>query len=142
MSNCSNSGFEVVVTKRVLLTEEDIEDIVVTALEGGIGYWACLDNTGDAYENAPDDEPTAITCTKELLAGNTVVFLDEEDWEDGKDTVYELNIEKLLKGVQLWLENSTFDFIDRDGKLNFDMFDAIQADSIIQYALFGEIVFA
>ena len=50
----------------VRLTDEDIEDIVVTALEGGIGYWACLDNTGKEYEEAPEDEPVSITATKIL----------------------------------------------------------------------------
>ena len=27
------------------LTEHDILDILTTAIEGGIGYWCCLDNT-------------------------------------------------------------------------------------------------
>ena len=48
-------------------TEEDITDIVITALEGGIGYWACLDNTGEEFENAPKEEAVSETTARILL---------------------------------------------------------------------------
>lgn len=39
----------------IKVTEEDISDILCSAIEGGIGYWACLDNTTEEFKDAPKD---------------------------------------------------------------------------------------
>ena len=132
------TAYEIKAEVSVWLTDTDIEDIMVTALEGGIGYWSVLDNTGPEFEEAPEDEPVAITATKILLSGGELVFYDVED----KDEKYVLTLSKLLNGVKLFIEQGH----DRYGAFNqheIDMchFDSDCADTLVQLALFGEIVF-
>ena len=43
---------EIKFTVEKILTVEDMDDIMTTALEGGIGYWACLDNSTPEWEKA------------------------------------------------------------------------------------------
>ena len=119
------------------LTREDVEDIIVGALEGGIGYWCCLDNRGDAFEYAPEDEPTAITAAKLVLDGPGILLIDEEE-----EKTYELSLERFLNGFRLWLENGG-DTYGAVSKLGVDTYqiDADAADAIIQYALFGEVMY-
>lgn len=108
------------------LTEEDITDIVVTALEGGIGYWACLDNTGEEFENAPEEEAVSETVARILLNNGSVFFEDEE-------ARYELTLEKLLNGIEK--------YANENGGLDMDDLDADMADAIVQYAIFGEVIY-
>lgn len=52
--------YDVKTTKGIIkVTEEDIEDIMCTALEGGINYWAHYDRSDEEYlpYKDYDDEP-------------------------------------------------------------------------------------
>lgn len=111
------------------LTEEDITDIVVTALEGGIGYWACLDNTGEEFENAPEEEAVSETVARILLNNGSVFFEDEED----PSARYELTLEKLLNGIEK--------YANENGGIDMDYLDADMADAIVQYAIFCEVIY-
>lgn len=121
----------------VKLTHQDIEDIVVTALEGGIGYWACLDNSGETFESAPKDEPVAITASKILLNGGGLTFLDDED----HSVEWLMTLEKLLNGVKLYLETDCGPGCIENGVIECGMIDAEAADMIFQFALFGELIY-
>ena len=105
---------------------ETLENIVVTALEGGIGYWAVLDNTTkiwDKYDYC--DLPCSQAAFELLYNGKNLRFYDTED----KTEVWHLTWTKLIKGVELF------------GGVKEEDIDATVADRIIQYALFGKIVF-
>lgn len=55
-----------------------------------------------------------------------------------------LDRDKFLAGFKLWLENDrdSYDAIDySDGSVDCGQIDATCADEIVQYALFGELVF-
>ncbi len=120
----------------VKLTDQDIEDIIVTALECGIGYWACLDNTSETYMNAPDDEPVAITASKILLDGGDIKLLDDED----HDTYWFLNLTSLYNGLSKWISGwGGMTAVEKD-MLDTAYVDAEAADIIVQLALFGELV--
>ena len=132
---------EVKVSMNVNVSDEDIEDIVVTAIEGGIGYWACLDNSGERWIDTPKDESYAETATKILLEGDGVTFLDDED----HDTSWVLTLEKLMKGIEMYL-NSDRGLGCLDGSnvsvvIDTCQIDAEAADMIVQYALFGELIY-
>lgn len=116
-------------TKCQEITEEDISDIVITAIEGGIGYWACLDNTGEEFENAPKDEAVSETVARILLNNGSVTLIDEED----DYARYELTLEKLLNGIEKYAQEN--------GGIDMDYLDAIMADMIVQYAIFCEVVY-
>lgn len=127
---------EIKVTESYYFTEDDFENIVVTALEGGIGYWACLDNSdveppewGD-WSKKPKDVPTSVYAWRILRDGGTLHFLDEED----DSAEYFVDLVDLYNGIAFALRNQ-----DWDGDM--DMLDADIADMIFQYAIFGEVVY-
>ena len=120
--------FKVQITKE--FTDEDMEDIVVTALEGGIGYWACLDNTGKEWNNQPDDTPTSEYAWKILKEGGELLFIDEED----DDAEYHLDLQTLLYGIGKAIEIGTWGG-------DMDIVDAEVADAIFQYAIFDDIIY-
>lgn len=114
------------------INDEQVEDLIVTALEGGIGYWAVLANNIPEfvkYDEQYPEEPTSIVVSKILLDGGTVTFLDVED----ADGPWTLTLVKLLGGLaQFWEEG---------GEPDLDNFDSLDADSVIQLALFKERVY-
>jgi hypothetical protein len=113
------------------LTEDDISTIMVNGIETSIGYWAGLNNSTKEWDDKPADEPSSTWATKLLLEGKEVLFYDRED-EDRE--YFPLTLEKLIKGFQMNAEKRPFD-------AELDQGDAITYDAIIQYALFGEIVY-
>ena len=124
----------------VNITDQDIEDIIVTALEGGTGYWACLDNSRPEWEEAYEtEEVTSIIATRFLLEGKTLYFSDAEG-ED--DEIWELTTDKLVKGIRLSVINGNTDMVDfSNSNLDVLNIDSSVADCIIQYALFDKVVF-
>jgi len=123
------------------ITDEEISDILTTAIEGGIGYWACLLNDDpdwiaarEIVKNRLQDTPCYCDVGLELLkTGKAIKFEDEED-----GTIHELTMEKLLQGCAV--------FAKEEGKSPSKMladgdFDANDADMLIQYALFGEVIY-
>ena len=111
------------------LTHNDIETIMVTAIEGGIGYWACLINEGKEWDRKPKGVPSSQWATQLLLEGKEVVFEDEEDGKTLK-----LTLQKLIKGFGLNYKNRPHDNDLENG-------DSNTSDAIIQYALFGDVIY-
>lgn len=124
------------ITVTYYYTDEDLKDILITALEGGIGYWACLDNEeteapkwGD-WSKQPKDMPTAEYAWQILCDCGTLHFLDEEE----EDQEYYLTMADFFKGIGLAIKNK-----DWDGDV--DSLDACVADMIMQYAMIGSVVY-
>ena len=107
----------------ITVTAEQIENIIVTSLECQSTYWLGLDNTTPEWDDEPDELPASQYATQLILEGKTVTLYDIED----EDEVWTLTLDKLLKGISIALSNDE------------DIED--EADSVMQYALFGEIVF-
>lgn len=122
--------FKVQITKE--FTDEEMEDIVVTALEGGIGYWACLDNTTPEFKDEPKDTPTAVWCWHLLKKGKGIRFIDAEDTEEGE--TWWLTLPMLLNGIKLSSEKGYWNG-------DIDTMDANDADIVFQLSMFGEIVY-
>jgi len=113
------------------LAEKDVENIMVAAIEGGIGYWAILDNTGPCWRSRPKGEPISTWAAKLLCEGKFLRFFPAE----GRDkTEWVLTLEKLIEGIKINAER-------RPRYADMDNFDAIDVDCIIQYALFGDVIF-
>ena len=112
------------------VTENDTLNIVVTALEGGSNYWLGLDNTTPEWKDKPKGEPLSTWTAKILLDSNEVRLYDIEGTED----VPPLTLPKLLEGIRLNAKH-------RPSDANLDDIDGACADCIIQYALFGKVVF-
>lgn len=124
------------------LTTAQAGDIAIAAAEGGIGYWAILD------EYHPSRWTVGLT-TQEVPTD--FVFYTIEATTDGddlddlrdecvkRDVVMELRVTPALiaLGIERYLHaGGTFN----DG-FEFEMMDAMEADMVIQYGVFGEVVF-
>lgn len=102
-----------------------VENIIITATEGGINYWC------DVFR--PSDHVVSN--------GGSIKF-----GVDGR--FYKLTIKEFLSGLQIYAEkfsNYLVIYKTKDGlSLTIDegMIDAEGADMIIQYALWGEIRFS
>lgn len=119
----------------ILVTDEDIDDIMVSALEGGVNYWCYRVDVVGCYKGEYASE--------QIARGGELQFKVIEEFEDGKDT-YLLNKAKLISGLKRYLEDSD-DIIARDVKTEYVLdtcnIDGCRADMIIQYALFGELIY-
>jgi len=115
---------------KIPVTGEQIENIVVTALEGGIGYWAALDNTKPEWADKPDSMPVSQYAVELLLKGVRLEFSDVED-----ETIMYLDLDKLLDGIRVTAVKQSWDF-------DFEEIDSIIADCIFQYGMFGEIIYS
>lgn len=112
------------------ITENMVESVLVGAFEGGSNYWVGVNNTGEIWERKPQGEPLATWATKLVLDGETVELYDRED----EDEVFHLTLEGIMNGFKLNAINRPWDSDIEEG-------DATTADCILQYALFGKIVF-
>lgn len=129
------------VEMNVRITQEDIDDIMCTALEGGINYWCRKAEVVGEYLGEYGSE--------QISRGGTLKLHDSEE-----DAVYELDKEKLIEGIKMYLEDpeKPYDILESASDsvgcskgefvLDFCMVDAVVADMIIQYALFRTIVYA
>lgn len=113
------------IEKNIELSNEEVSDLMVTALEGGINYWCRKAKVVQC--------PTDYTFASDVIAlGGTLMLYDAES-----DEKWELTLEKFLKGVKWYCEQSGY----TDGGDLMQEHDADTADQIVQYALFDEIVF-
>ncbi len=127
----SEKKFTVQLQIEANLTQQDIDDIMVGALEGGITYWcSSAEVVGGEYlgEYASD----------QISRGGSLMLYDAESSDK-----WELTLEKFLNGVKLWLQNGDdrYHALQKDGTLDTGEIDGEMADLIVQYALFGELVF-
>lgn len=123
-------NYNVEINKKYTVTTQDIDDIMVTALEGGINYWCRKAEVVGEYlgEYASD----------QISRGGSLILYDAESSDH-----WELNLEKLLNGIQKAIEDNWFSDYDWyvDGELDCCQIDAEVADTIVQFALFDDIVF-
>lgn len=126
------------------LSVGEVIDIIATACEGGIGYWAVLWNEGKEWDEAEKrllesgEDPLYCDVFWEVLrSGGKVKFTDaESEKPDSKGTWY-MDLEKFKSGcAQYAKERGSVVKALADGA-----FDAIEADCLFQYALFGEIIY-
>ena len=127
----SEKKFEVRVEINVSLSEENIDDIMVSALEGGINYWC--------REAEVIEEKRRGDWGHEQIARGGILILHDAESSDK----WELNLEKFLNGVKLWIQNGDdrYGALQKDRTLDTGEIDSEMADMIIQYALFGEVIF-
>lgn len=107
------------------LTKQDINDIMVTALEGGINYW-CIGAKPENPQERKDEEYLSDILSK----GRDIMLMDEF----GKE--HFLTLDNFKKGFKMFKENHKGCVFSDAGDI-----DANDADEIIQYAIFDELVY-
>ena len=120
----------ITITRQIKVTQEDIDDIMCSALEGGITYWCCRAEVVGEYLGEYGSE--------QISRGGTLKLYDSVE-----DEVYELTLADVLKGIQLAIQEGYYaDYGWCDGEtLDTCQVDADVADCIIQFALFDEVVY-
>ena len=114
----------------IKVTSENIDDIMATALEGGITYWCCKAEVVGEY--------LGEYASEQISRGGELKLYDAED-----DEVYTLTQEKLLYGIKLAIENRYYNEYDwyNANELDCCQIDAMVADAIIQCALFDDVIY-
>lgn len=117
------------------LTTDSIVNIL-SMEAGGFDYWAELCFEQEAYEVArkrlvdvKKDDPCYEDVMAEILESGGKLNI----WDREEDKDHPMTIEDLKKGVKLHLENGA--------STDMDDWDANDADSVIQYAAFGEVIY-
>ena len=133
---------EITIKKTFNITDEQLDDIMCAALEGGITYWRDEAKVVGDYLGEYAHE--------QIARGGQLILSDSEE---GK--TYELNKEKLLKGLELYLTNggdakiASREIVDTVEvaaptyvhTIDTCEVDAAVADEIVQYALFGDVIY-
>ena len=111
----------------VNLSQEDIDDIMVAALEGGIfGWCGRAEVVGDYLGEYASDQ---------ISRGGALILHDAESAQ-----TWELTLEKLLNGVKLYFEQGCHVRVE-DSAIDTCDIDGNDADCIVQFAVFGEVIF-
>ena len=121
---------------KIKVTREDIDDIMIAALEGGITYWCCKAEAVGSNLGA--------YASQQIGRGGALRLYDN----DGSNS-YFLNTNRLLDGIKKYVEagNKPHGILcqasDNAGCRRIDsaQVDATVADMIVQYAVLGEIVY-
>ena len=111
----------------VTVTEEDIDDIMVSVLEGGINYWCRKAEVVGPY--------LGEAASEQISRGGSLILHDIET-----SAKWELTLKKFLNGLGLYLKTDGSS-ITKNG-LDTALIDGLAADSIVQLGIFGEIEFA
>ena len=134
----------VAATISVRIDYQTLEDIVVTALEGGIGWWACLDDTTPEWDPDLCDVPKSEYAARLVANGGKIQFFDETgEWgaDDEPKCPWIVDSDIVTQGIMRYLESDGGTNILTDGKLDSTKIDAEVASDIFQFGIFGECVF-
>jgi hypothetical protein len=122
------------ITIQQSFTKNDLLNIITTGLEGGIGYWACLNNDTPEFDEFDKLNMLLSERVAEILWRGGSVELFDTDYNYENADKWELTLDKVVKGVIKYMETDSKTF-------ELDNLDALDCDKIIQYGLFGELVF-
>jgi len=129
------------ITIDIEIPEQLIRDIIITACEGGIGYWSQL----ESYDGP------AIADGVEGSLPLRIREIKEEGWDE-ETTDYgpwrDLGIEQVIGGLQKMVQEyphrrdtmRMIEAITNYDSGNYD-YDADDADNVIQFALLGGLVY-
>ena len=115
----------------VKLTNENIDDIMYSALEGGVTASWC-------YKVTVVGEYLGEYASEQVSRGGMLTFTT---W-DLTEADVTLTKEDFLEGFRKWYEEGGdwYEAVTENG-VDTGNIDAGRADAIVQYALFGEIVY-
>lgn len=119
------------------ISDQNREDQLVTALEGGSNSWYYLDDTTeiDNYLQEGDEKlPLATAMWRAIKDGKSIPIFDAENPEE---KLGEISLASIEKGEQLMADNSPSHFM----QMYLENGDAETADVWFQYAVLGKITF-
>lgn len=124
----NDKKFPVHIEMDVTISQQDIDNLMCTALEGGINYWC--------REAKVVGEFLGEYGSEQISRGGSLLLRDAET-----DERWELTLEKFLKGIELYIKENGRVMIEDFKLMDYGELDAGDADCIVQYALFGKLVY-
>ena len=124
---------KVTVTSSYDITKDIVTDILITAFEGGSNYWI--------KEVQCRNWPKEAVFASEVPAngGYLDIIVKDTDYPDEIET-HQIDLASILEGIRLYCEDREIHpatlFDERHGD-----YDASDADGILQFACFGELVY-
>lgn len=123
-------------------SKQCLEDVIVTALEGGSNYWYKL---GEMKDLPKGTGPLAIRIADFIWNGGSVPVYDVENSEDGEDEsdwehLGDLNLVNVKRGLASLLDSK--DYAYTFWNVMSENYDANDADVIFQYMIMNEVTFA
>jgi hypothetical protein len=122
----------------MILTDQQIKNVIVTALEGGSNYWYYLpqESRFAIRSRVSEEENPYISeaITDAVLSGADVVIRDAEDDNEILGT---LTSESIAKGLDIAIANYPEEIQD----VITEDYDAGTADTLFQLFVMGEVVF-
>lgn len=113
---------------KVSVTAEDVDDIMESAMTGAV-YWCREAVVTSSY--------LGEYASEQISRGGALSFIP---FEGRKGT---LDLERFKKGLHMYLKNhEESSRCICDGKVDPGQIDSVAADCIIQYAMFGDIIYA
>lgn len=119
------------------ITQEDLFDILTTAFEGGIGYWCEsieVISKGTDWGNIREEDHEYSAAN--IAAGGSAELYCSEDM----DVPYVLTRDLVISGIERVLSEKLVCYTKDSTEWIGDI-DADIADVIVQYALFGMLVY-
>lgn len=112
------------------IDDEFIDDVLTTCFEGGSNYWICEVKLG---KKKPTEK---VRYASQVISkdGELLIVGGEED---GKE--YLLNLDMFIKGVKKYIKHCIEN--NREIVLDTSMIDGDIADTILQFALFGDVIY-
>ena len=124
-----------IINRRLEISDELIEDILCTAFEGGITYWAdnisCEDNKDMKKVGGWKD--TYLTKTKKKDA---VMYI--HDAETGEK--YPITKKSIIDALQK-MDSPEYKYTKALNRILNEQYDADDTDIVVQTACFGEVVY-
>ena len=137
------------VTRKVVIEQSDISNLLATALYGGITDWCPKFKANGKL--ADDDRDYEDKVAEHLFKGGTVTFYEEDEEEIEENfPEHTVSLDDFVKGIGLYLRDggnpSCLVEESRGGKeqvtaIEWGDIDAIEADAMIQYICFGEVIY-
>ncbi|MFE9254057.1 hypothetical protein [Streptomyces sp. NPDC006879] len=125
------------------LTDENVQDIIDTAVYGGITYWAIEPSPADRAGLPPDKQYVIVEGEDERWWGGdreveAVHYLSRDQMRAAYARVLDLNQRYVNREYHGYVIQS---WIDRDDKRGIDtcMIDAGTADILVQVAIFDDV---
>lgn len=149
------------VNVKIKVTSSEIDNIMCTAIEGGINYWCDgYYGSGGDFSLLPENQVEIKYEWEHLVYGGYLTMtedtsdLDSSNFDkDGNLLIngmtHKLDQEKFMKGLQMWIDehhkvqlvriNNSSIYPYGYTTIDTGDIDADDADCIVQYALFGEL---
>ena len=132
---------EVSINLKVELDDEFFDDIICTMFEGGSNYWIDFIKIDHPYGKKPLGVLNVTWAADALNRGGSIFISSLEE----KQVKHKLTKQILIAGIQMWVDErpDSICTTHHNKKITIDagVIDAHDADMILQYALFKEVIF-